>query len=131
MNGSEILKDNKKERFAQDIASGVPARDAYLRQSPNTKRQSARVIASRWMQNPEIAARIAFLKQQNAENAQWSRNESIEILKSIASDRSEKAISRVRAVEAVNNMCGFNENKGKDEITINAPFIFLSQDKSE
>lgn len=37
MKGSDILKDNKKERFAQDIAD-----------------------------------RISFLKQQNAENAQWS-----------------------------------------------------------
>ena len=73
MKGSDILKDNKKERFAQDIASGVAPREAYLRLRPDTKKkQSARVLASRWLQTPDVADRISFLKQQNAENAQWS-----------------------------------------------------------
>ena len=42
MKGSDILKDNKKERFAQDIASGVAPREAYLRLRPDTKKNSRR-----------------------------------------------------------------------------------------
>ena len=130
MKGSDILKDNKKERFAQDIASGVAPREAYLRLRPDTKKQSARVLASRWLQTPDVADRISFLKQQNAENAQWSRNESIEILKAIASNSQERAISRARAIEALNNMCGYNEPPAKG-VTISVPFSFLSPDKGQ
>jgi phage terminase small subunit len=65
------LKNSRQELFAQNVAKGMPAYEAYLEAGykPNTKEETTRGCASRLRSNAIIAARILELQKKGTEKA--------------------------------------------------------------
>lgn len=122
------LQNSIHEKFAQTVANGRSVRDAYLHCYPNTSSSSASASGRRLAKRNEVAQRISYLQNQNAEISMWSREEAMDILKNIAHDESKKDRDRIAAVDLLNSMNGFNSSP-QQEITVqNNVFSFLSPD---
>jgi hypothetical protein len=103
----------KQEAFAQAVASGKTQADAY-RSAYDCKNSSEKTIhdeASDLMRHPEIAPRVAYLKEQLGEKALWTREMSVQALVSaykIAKGK-DNASGMTGAIKELNAMHGFNE----------------------
>lgn len=64
-----MLRNIRHERFAQGIAKGLPAADAYTQAGYKATGASARVNASRLLTNPNVASRLAELAAKLAKPA--------------------------------------------------------------
>ena len=121
------LANTAHERFAQNIASGMPAKEAYLDVFRNCKKKSALKSASRLLHRPEIIERLSFLKRKNADISMWDRADSMEILRSIAENEEKRDCDRINAVNILNQMCGYSEPK-QTQVTTTI-FQFISPDR--
>jgi Terminase small subunit len=74
----EILRNSQHERFAQGVASGLSASEAY-RQSDG-KGKNADVHAARLMVNDGICKRVAELKEAQSQKSELSRDQLREFL---------------------------------------------------
>lgn len=103
----------KQEQFAQCVAGGMTQSDAYRAACdvrPDTKPESIHVNASQMMADAKVALRVKALRDALAEQALWSRMDSVRTLAEIANGQCEgaKASDRVSAVKALNTMQGFD-----------------------
>lgn len=100
----------KQEAFAQAVAGGMTQADAY-RASYDCENSSEQTIydeASDLMRHPEIAPRVASLKEAIAIAAIWTRLDSVKTLAEIAQGEDAKANEKVSAIKELNAMHGFN-----------------------
>ena len=92
-----ILKKSQHEIFAQEIAKGATAQDAYLKAYPNASKDTARKNGSRLLTNADIKRRIDDLKQKTAEECGITLKYLTDKLKTLAEKSEDK-----------NNVPGFN-----------------------
>jgi uncharacterized protein YggE len=112
----------KQENFAQAIADGMTQADAYrtaFNVRPGTKPESIYDSASKVMGNPEVAQRVADLKEKLEKKALWSREMSVKALvKSYQlAEKGENPQAMTGAIKEINAMLGFN---APQKIDINA-----------
>lgn len=77
------IKDQVKERFAQEVAAGGTQSEAYRRANPKANRwkpQSVYVESSKLIKLPEVRLRVEELKAESAERVILSRGWVIEQL---------------------------------------------------
>lgn len=105
----------KQEKFAQCVADGMTQADAYRVAydcGAATKPETIQNKAHELMKNGEVAARVKELREMLTEKALWSREDSVNVLKSIANDeRNAKPAERVSAVKELNAMHGWNNKQ--------------------
>lgn len=104
---------SKQEAFAQAIADGMTQADAYRAAfdvKPTTKPQSIWDSASKVMANPEVAHRVAELKEKLESKALWSREMSVKALVSSfkVAQAQNNASGMTGAIKELNAMHGFN-----------------------
>ena len=128
MSEKDPLTNSAHEAFAQNVAGGMHAKDAYIQVFPNTKKRNANKSASRLMHRAEIIARLDYLKRCNAELSMWTRSDAMDILRSIAENPKKEDRDRINAVNLLNQMCGFTEPE-KKIISQTTFFQFISPDK--
>ncbi len=100
----------KQENFAQAVASGMTQADAY-RSAYNASAMKAETVqkrASELMRNGVIAGRVAELKDELAEKALWTREQSVAVLVCVIGDGESRAGDKISAVKVLNDMQGFN-----------------------
>lgn len=104
-----ILSSSKKEKFAQNVASGMSQADAYRDAYPSnrprkdgTVRKSACLLAA----EPEVAERIKELQAAAASAAVMQRQERMETLSAIARDETKPDKHRISAIDVLNKMDG-------------------------
>ncbi len=101
------------EKFCQGIADGLSQADAYRAAYPKSKKWKPETLhpqASKMMANPNIATRVAELREALATKALWTREDSVRALETamrIAQDK-DNAAGLVAAVKELNAMHGFN-----------------------
>ena len=101
---------SKQENFAQAVASGMTQADAY-RSAYNASAMKAETVqkrASELMRNGVIAGRVAELKDELAEKALWTREQSVAVLVGVIGDGESRAGDKISAVKVLNDMQGFN-----------------------
>lgn len=103
----------KQEAFAQAIADGMTQADAYrvaFDVKPTTKPQSIWDSASKVMANPEVAHRVAELKEKLENKALWSREMSVKALVGAfkVAQGQNNASGMTGAIKELNSMHGFN-----------------------
>jgi hypothetical protein len=104
---------DKKEKFAQCIADGMTQADAYrtaYNPRPDTKPASIWDSASKIMARPEVAQRVAELRQKLESKALWTREKSVRALLGaykVAQERNQST-GMTAAVKELNAMHGFN-----------------------
>lgn len=106
--GSEPLRNQRHEMFAQEVASGGSKTDAFLEAYPHAaewKPAAAHVKASMMGARPDVQARIAWLQERAADTAVFTRAQHIARLNAL-SRSAEKAGEYTAAVKA-------EENRGK------------------
>jgi len=100
----------KQEKFCQSIADGMNQTEAY-KSAYSCKHMSEKALwveAGRIADNPKVSLRISELKAQIAKKRLWTRELSVNILGSIATNRGAKDGDRIAAVKELNNMHGFS-----------------------
>ena len=101
---------DKQENFSQAVASGMTQADAY-RSAYNASAMKAETVqkrASELMRNGVIAGRVAELKDELAEKALWTREQSVAVLVGVIGDGESRAGDKISAVKVLNDMQGFN-----------------------
>ena len=112
----------QQEAFAQAVVSGDSASDAYRKAYPKSlkwKDVSVWVAACNTAKNDNVKLRISELRSDIAAKCQWSREQSVEILREIALN-GDRASDRVAAIKELNSMQGFEAPK---ELNINAKVV--------
>lgn len=98
----------KQEAFCQAIADGRNASDAYRIAYPTSetwKPESVWQKSSTLLRNDKVRSRVEYLKAQVAEKILWTREDSVNALKSVIQDGGAITVS---AVKELNAMHGFN-----------------------
>ena len=103
----------KQEAFAQAIADGMTQADAYrtaFNVKPTTKPQSIWDSASKVIANPEVAQRVAELKDKLEKKALWSREMSVKALVKAyqLAEKGQNPQAMTGAIKEINAMHGFN-----------------------
>ena len=98
-----VLKNTRHEAFAQALAKGMTATDAYA----EAGYKGDRTAASRLSTNVNIATRVDQIKNRVAEKAEWTAADRLSALKTI-SDASAKDDRRtaIAAIAEANKMQG-------------------------
>lgn len=104
---------SKQEKFAQEVASGKSQADAYRAafNCAKSKPETVQAHASRLMADGKVSARVSELKAQLSEKALWTREDSVQILSTIARDEKASRRDRTQAVKVLNDMHGFDAPK--------------------
>lgn len=100
------------EIFAQAIVSGKTQADAYRLAYPTSlkwKDDSVHHKASEMARDVQVLARLAELRKAVEKKALWSIEESVKILKEIATGDSYKGSERTAATKELNAMFGYNK----------------------
>ena len=118
----------KREAFAQAVANGKTQADAYREafNAANMKPETIWSKASELMADGKVAARVEELRELLASKQLWSREDSVNTLKSII-ESSDKASDTISAVKELNSMHGYNapskhEHSGAVGVIINVGF---------
>jgi hypothetical protein len=64
-----VLKNSRREKFAQGVASGLSGSEAYRHVVGAAAGKNADVMADDWMKRPGVRERIAELKEANSGKA--------------------------------------------------------------
>lgn len=99
------------EIFAQAIVDGKTQADAYRAAYPVTMKWKADSVhhkASEMARNVQVMARIEQLRKEIADKGMWSREQSVLILCGIAQSEHAKDADRIKAVDKLNVMFGYN-----------------------
>ena len=136
-----ILGNPRYEKFAQAVASGLSASEAYRQSGANGK--NADVHAARLMVNDGICARVAELKEAQSQKSELSRDQLREFLTEVILTpagkvdeqsrlcqsyritqevREIRMPDKLRAVEQLVKLCGWNapeklEHGASNELT--------------
>lgn len=87
--GSEPLLDLKRERFCQGIVSGANSLELYWQiwkdeeGLPRSKKPTATAQKAKIIKEPKVAARIRFLRGENAAVAKLGREEKLKITEEV------------------------------------------------
>jgi hypothetical protein len=114
-----MLDNPKHEAFAQHILTEQSQADAYRKAYPHSrawKAESAQIAASRLAKNTKVMLRVQELKAELASKCLWTREQSVEVLKEIATrqgDEEKKTLpskdaDRIASIKELNAMHGFN-----------------------
>jgi uncharacterized small protein (DUF1192 family) len=101
---------HKQEAFAQAVASGMSQAEAYRTHydvDPDCKPETIWVNASQLMSDTNVSQRVAFLKDEIAAKALWTREDSVRTLKSVI-EGNDKGNEITGAVKVLNEMHGYN-----------------------
>ena len=122
------LANPRHERFAQAVASGKSASEAYRQSGANGK--NADVHAARLMVNDGICKRVAELKAAQSQKSELSRDQAREFLTEViltpagrvdehsrlcqsykvtSEGREIRMPDKLRAIELLAKLCGWNE----------------------
>jgi phage terminase small subunit len=114
----------KQENFAQAIADGMNQSDAYRAaySAGGMKPQTIQESASRLMADRKVIARVDQLKAKLEAKALWTRQDSVEALRSIATDSEARANEIVAAIKELNAMHGY-QAPTKSEIAVTFPKV--------
>ena len=97
--GSQPLKNERWEKFAQNVANGMSLASAYaLAGFKATTRNSLDANASALAKTPKVARRIAWLKVRNVSGAPLTKEEKISALEVIIRTGSDSDKLRAMAV---------------------------------
>lgn len=104
----------KQEHFAQCVADGMTQADAYRTAydvSANTLPETIWAEASRLMADHMVSARVKELREDLAEKALWTREDSVrELREAVGMAKDEKQITALTgAIKELNAMHGYNE----------------------
>lgn len=99
----------RQERFAELVASGIPASRAYPEAGYSGRGKNAAAHASRLVENGGVSDRIAELQKETRKVARLTKEQKLEILEKIMSSQQEKTIDRIAAIKIHNVMTGDNE----------------------
>lgn len=128
MAGEEPLTNGSHEKFAQLIAGGEFQKNAYRAVfKPDATLKYATSAGCKLANLPKVKERIAYLRKHNADISGWTRELSIDKLKEIVNDMHVKPQDRIKAIEELNRMCGYNTPKSESKIQNNG-IIFLAKD---
>lgn len=98
-----VLKNARHERFAQALAKGMSATDAYS----SAGYKGDRTAASRLSTNVNVRRRVDEIKNKVAEKAEWTAAERLLALKTIFDREAEKdARVAISAIAEANKMQG-------------------------
>lgn len=98
-----VLKNARHERFAQALAKGMSATDAYS----SAGYKGDRTAASRLSTNVNVSRRVDEIKNKVAEKAEWTAAERLLALKTIFDREAEKdARVAISAIAEANKMQG-------------------------
>jgi hypothetical protein len=114
-----MLENPKHEAFAQHILTEQSQADAYRKAYPHSrswKAESAQIAASRLAKNAKVMLRVQELKAELASKCLWTREQSVEVLKEIATRKfneenktlPSKDADRIASIKELNAMHGFN-----------------------
>lgn len=120
----------KQEAFCQAIADGMNQSDAYRKAYDAEEMKPITVIkrASELMANGDIAGRVASLRAKLEEKALWSRQDSVQALRSIVLGSEAKPSEVVAAVRELNSMHGYEAPKKTDMRVTGGLVIVPSKD---
>ena len=98
-----VLKNARHEAFAQALAKGMTATDAYA----EAGYKGDRTAASRLSTNVNVGQRVSEIKNRVAEKAEWTAADRLSALKSIFDREAEKdARVAISAIAEANKMQG-------------------------
>lgn len=103
------LSNSREENFVQYLAIGDSQRTAYHKAFPASEKWKDRTVDNRACElanRRDILGRLNELKQEKANKAVMQRQERMEVLTSIARDKSEIAKARMQAIDILNKMSG-------------------------
>ncbi|WP_305986472.1 terminase small subunit [Roseibium sp. MMSF_3544] len=100
---TRLLKNSRHEKFAQGVASGLSAIEAYEQAGYKANRQHAHRLATKG----DVRERIAEIQASISEKAEWTSAERLNALKEIA-ERNKVSDPRVSvsAIAEANKMQG-------------------------
>jgi phage terminase small subunit len=99
----------RQTRFAELVASGIPASRAYPEAGYSDRGKNAAAHASRLVENGGVSNRIAELQKESREVARLTKEQKLEILEKIMCSQQEKARDRIAAIKVHNAMVGDNQ----------------------
>jgi phage terminase small subunit len=103
-----VLSNPRHEKFAQLVASGLSALQAYT--NAGYRQRSAKGNATRFKENDGIARRIAEIQTENDHKSAMTRDELIGILVGFIRDESLRVWPhRIKAAELLAKMCRWTE----------------------
>lgn len=108
MQAAVALANSKWEKFAQFMADGKTAKDAY-QMAFQCKASTARIQSVKLYARALVRARVDFLKSENARVAALGREESLRILAEIARNAPDPR-ARIQAIIENNKMNGWAES---------------------
>lgn len=114
-----MLDNPKHEAFANYVLSEPSQAEAYRKAYPHSrawKAYSAQIAASKLANNAKVSLRIQELKAELASKSLWSREQSVEVLKEIATRQGDEVLGippardadRISSIKELNAMHGFN-----------------------
>ncbi len=110
--GSAPLRTPKHELFAQQLVAGMNKTDAFIEVYPHAadwKPSAAHVKASMMAARPDVKARVAYLQEQAADEAVFTRAKHLARLNELSMDaqRARDFTAAVRAEENRGKVAGF------------------------
>lgn len=100
--------NNRQTRFAELVASGIPASRAYPKAGYFSNGKTADANAFRLMENDGVSRMIAELQNESRELARLTKDDKLRILEWIMTSEVEKARDRIAAIKIRNLMVGDN-----------------------
>jgi hypothetical protein len=114
------LKNEQHEKYCQAIAKGMTSKDAFLAAYPDCKPNSARTMCSRVARMETVQQRICELRNDSStilrNISHLTRMDILEQYSTIAKNPEETTANRMKAMESLTKMCGWNE---PDEVNMN------------
>lgn len=105
---SGCSSSSRHELFAQSVASGACAAEAYRQAGYSARGHAAEVNASKLLRKTEVSQRIAELQKENAERSLLTRDKALRILADVARGGTAAAVrERIRAIEILAKMNGW------------------------
>lgn len=109
----------KQERFCQEYLKDLNATQSYIRAGYKNKINSARVMAHRLLQKPNIQKRIAFLQAERAREVKVSQEDVLRLLVEAVNKDPDKASTtmkwsdKIRAIELLGKHVGMFQEGGR------------------
>lgn len=104
-------QSDRIEIFAQAIVAGKTQSDAYRAAYPASQKWKDEAVhpkASEMAKNDTVLIRMKELRAALQEKALWTIEESVKLIKEIATDYSYKGSERMSALKELNAMFGYN-----------------------
>lgn len=107
--------NDRQEAFCQEVVKGATLKQAYMEAYPRAKSWKDSTIdarASNFAKKPQIAARLAELRRQTADNNAITRDDIIAELKAVGFAKLRGKVlprDKIRALEVIAKILGFDQ----------------------